>query len=250
MVQTHLDNKSPFLESYIEFSMPDQGSQMSTSVHVRDARTEEYVDSPTTQLCGGFTTMLGTYHYDIPKPSMGRHSSVSTLNFNHDRNSYEGMTSTSSGWLSTNNSERFDNYMKRDDVPPTASTSDGTSNSTHVGGFENEDDSESDAVLIWEPGAYGSEFALFFEPLSIPIELEDSEGCEDPNEDAEEDPRFRAYSPTTHIHNVDLSTEVGLEFVELPHKWSGHMSSSLDLGDLEVGKEFSTEDGFVAVVKR
>ncbi|KAK5825518.1 hypothetical protein PVK06_020360 [Gossypium arboreum] len=52
------------------------------------------------------------------------------------------------------------------------------------------------------------------------------------------------------MHNVDLFVEDGLEFVELPHKRLGNASSSLDSGDLVVGKEFSTIDGFIVVVKR
>ncbi|KAK5846172.1 hypothetical protein PVK06_002444 [Gossypium arboreum] len=52
------------------------------------------------------------------------------------------------------------------------------------------------------------------------------------------------------MHNVNLSIDDGFEFVELPHRRPGHASFSLDSGDLRVGNEFSTKDGFLTIVKR
>ncbi|KAH1129485.1 hypothetical protein J1N35_000863 [Gossypium stocksii] len=78
-------------------------------------------------------------------------------------------------------------------------------------------------------------------------EIEGSNG-KGPGDDEEKDPWFTLYLP--HMHNVDLSIDDGVEFAELPHRRSGQTISSLDSGDLEVGKEFSTEDGFIFIVKR
>lgn len=54
----------------------------------------------------------------------------------------------------------------------------------------------------------------------------------------------------THMHKRDLSAKGGLEFSKLPHRRLGHTSSSLDIDDLEVKKEFSSKDAFVVLVKR
>ncbi|KAK5775478.1 hypothetical protein PVK06_043373 [Gossypium arboreum] len=96
-----------------------------------------------------------------------------------------------------------------------------------------------------EPSVNGLEVALFFKLEPVPIEPEDGERGKYKEE---EDPRFMAYSPLTYMQNVDLSVNDELEFTELPHRKPSHASSSLDSGDLEVGKEFSTKDGFLAVV--
>ncbi|KAH1072936.1 hypothetical protein J1N35_025264 [Gossypium stocksii] len=106
------------------------------------------------------------------------------------------------------------------------STSEGISNLGDSGGVKNEEGTESDADLIWEPGVDGL------------------------GEDAKEDPRFKAYSLLTYMRNMDLSVENGLEFAKLPHRRLGHESSSLDSGDLKVGKEYSSKDGFFLIVKR
>ncbi|KAH1046618.1 hypothetical protein J1N35_037402 [Gossypium stocksii] len=89
MVQTHIDNGSPFLELYVEFSGIDEGPQRLTYVSIQEARTKEQAESLMTQLYGGFTALLRSSHYDIPKSSIGRHLSVSALDVNHNRRSTE-----------------------------------------------------------------------------------------------------------------------------------------------------------------
>ncbi|KAH1091452.1 hypothetical protein J1N35_018709 [Gossypium stocksii] len=64
-------------------------------------------------------------------------------------------------------------------------------------------------------------------PQPVPTEPEDGEGDSD---EEKEDLRFTVYSPPTHMHNVDLSTNDALEFPDLPHRMRGHTSSSLDSG--------------------
>ncbi|KAK5846150.1 hypothetical protein PVK06_002421 [Gossypium arboreum] len=49
------------------------------------------------------------------------------------------------------------------------------------------------------------------------------------------------YSSPTHMYNVDLFANDALEFPDLPHRRPGHTSSSLDSGELEVGKKFSNK---------
>ncbi|MFQ6658763.1 hypothetical protein Gotur_027886, partial [Gossypium turneri] len=118
---------------------------------------------------------------------------------------------------------------RRDDVLPMTSTGEETSYVTDDGGLE--DDSDMDPCR--EPGPDGVEVALFFEPEPIPTEPEDVEG----GSDEEEDPRFRAYSPLAHMHNVDLSANDALEFPNLPHQLRDHTSLVLDLGAFDVGNQ-------------
>ncbi|MFQ6661327.1 hypothetical protein Gotur_029525, partial [Gossypium turneri] len=75
-----------------------------------------------------------------------------------------------------------------------------------------EDDSDVDSPR--EPGPDGAEVGLFSEPEPIPTEPEDAER----SSDEEENPRFRAYSPPAHMHNVDLFADDTLEFLDLPHR--------------------------------
>ncbi|KAH1107971.1 hypothetical protein J1N35_011739 [Gossypium stocksii] len=77
MVQTYIDSGSLFLKLYVEFSRPYEGIRSSTSLPIREVRTVENADSP--------TTLLESSYYDILKSSMGRNSSVSTYDFNRGR---------------------------------------------------------------------------------------------------------------------------------------------------------------------
>ncbi|KAK5792573.1 hypothetical protein PVK06_033688 [Gossypium arboreum] len=52
------------------------------------------------------------------------------------------------------------------------------------------------------------------------------------------------------MHNVDLSQDDALEFPDLPHRRRDRTSSSLDSGELEVGKEFSNKDSFLDALKQ
>ncbi|KAH1114898.1 hypothetical protein J1N35_008276 [Gossypium stocksii] len=128
-----------------------------------------------------------------------------------------------------------------DDVLPTMSTSERSSNKEDVGGSENEDDNESDADPIGSPVPMAQKLYYFLNHYD--------EESEDPNENVENDPQFKTYSPPTHMHNVDLSVEDGLNFAKLPYRRLSHTSFSLDSRDLKVGKEFSTKDYFVVAVK-
>ncbi|KAH1046939.1 hypothetical protein J1N35_037723 [Gossypium stocksii] len=222
MVQTYIDSGSPFLKLYMKISRPDETPRASTSILVQETRTVENVDSPMTQLCvSGFDINFGQWVFNT-------------------WNTYMGMASTSRYWQSTNDSGCFNNYTRRDDVLLTTSTGEGTSSTIDVGGFENEDGNEFNTGPVREPDADISKFTLFSKLDHVATELKDGEE----GEDVEEDPRFTMYSPPTHMHNVNLSIEDGLEFAEIPYRRPDNASSSLDLGDLEVGKEFSTKDDF------
>ncbi|KAH1114667.1 hypothetical protein J1N35_008045 [Gossypium stocksii] len=130
-----------------------------------------------------------------------------------------------------------------DDVLPTMSTSERTSYIADVG--RSDDDFDVDPPQ--KPGANGAEVTLIFEPKPVPTEPEDGERG---SNEEEEYLRFTAYLPPAHMHNVDLSVDDALEFSNLPYKRLGHTSSSLNLGILEVGKDFSRKDGFLGALKQ
>ncbi|KAH1046549.1 hypothetical protein J1N35_037333 [Gossypium stocksii] len=52
-----------------------------------------------------------------------------------------------------------------------------------------------------------------------------------------------------HMRTVDLATEGGLEFSNLPHRRPGNATSSTNFGHLKVGMEFDSKDAFVGAVK-
>ncbi|KAK5775595.1 hypothetical protein PVK06_043501 [Gossypium arboreum] len=110
---------------------------------------------------------------------------------------------------------------RKDDVLLTKSTGEGTSFVADDSGS----DDESDVDPPREPDLDGTEVGLFSEPELIPTIPEDVEGGSD---EEEEDPRFRAYSPSAHMHNVDLSQNDALEFPDLPHRRRDRTSVSQD----------------------
>ncbi|XP_052885335.1 uncharacterized protein LOC128293829 [Gossypium arboreum] len=52
------------------------------------------------------------------------------------------------------------------------------------------------------------------------------------------------------MHNVDLSQDDALEFLDLPHKRFDRTSSSLDSGEIEVGRKFYNKDSFLTALKQ
>ncbi|KAH1113795.1 hypothetical protein J1N35_007173 [Gossypium stocksii] len=79
------------------------------------------------------------------------------------------------------------------------------------------------------------------------VEPEDEKGGLDKEE---EDPQFTAYSPLAHMHNIDISANDTLEFPDLPHRRRYSTSLSLDSGELEIGKDFSSKDSFLDALKQ
>ncbi|XP_016707059.1 uncharacterized protein [Gossypium hirsutum] len=158
-------------------------------------------------------------------------------------NTYWGTTSTTSGSQSTSDWGRYGTSTRRDYLLPTTSTGEGTSFVTDDGGSDDESDVDPPRV----PGPNGAEVTLFSEPKPTPTIPEDVEGSSD---EEEEDPQFMTYSPPAHMHNVDLSQDVALEFPDLPHRRRDRTSSSLDSGELEVGKVFSNKDSFLGALKQ
>ncbi|PPS12913.1 hypothetical protein GOBAR_AA07723 [Gossypium barbadense] len=128
-------------------------------------------------------------------------------------NTYWGMTSTSSGWQSTSDWRRCETSIRRGDVLPTTSTSEGTLYIAHDDGSD--DESDADPPQEATPG--GAKVALFSKLEPVPTIPEDVEGGSD---DEEEDPR------------------------------RDHTSFLLDSGELEVGKEFSNKDSFFSALKQ
>ncbi|KAH1097540.1 hypothetical protein J1N35_014461 [Gossypium stocksii] len=153
------------------------------------------------------------------------------------------MTSTSSGWQSTSDWGRYETFTRKDDVLLTTYTSEGTSYAVNDGGLDNEsnvDPSRSPTPMV-------QKLHFFSKPEPVPTEVEDVEKGSD---EEKEDPRFKVYSPLAHIHNVDLSVDNMLEFPDLPYKTRDRTSLSLDSGELKVGKEFSSKDSFLSVLKQ
>ncbi|PPS19891.1 hypothetical protein GOBAR_AA00678 [Gossypium barbadense] len=138
---------------------------------------------------------------------------------------------------------RYKISRRRDDVLLTTSTGEGASFVTDDDGL----DDESDVDPPREPGPDGAEVGLFSKPEPVPTILEDVERGSD---DDEEVSRFNSYSPSAHIHNVDLSQDDALKFPDLPHRRRDRTSLSLDLGEIEVGREFSNKDNFLAALKQ
>ncbi|KAH1121656.1 hypothetical protein J1N35_004816 [Gossypium stocksii] len=182
MVQTHIYSGSPYFELYAKFARAEEDPWRLTYVPVREARMEEQAKSPTTQLCVGFTALLESSHSDILESSMGRHSSISALDFICGRESTKQLGFGGDFGY-------FDNDKRKDDVLPTTSIDEGTFNPRDVGGVENEDGIEFDTDPIQEPATDGSKFALFSELQPVLTEPEDG-GSDDkgPGEDAEENP--------------------------------------------------------------
>ncbi|KAK5785730.1 hypothetical protein PVK06_040345 [Gossypium arboreum] len=87
----------------------------------------------------------------------------------------------------------------------------------------------------------------FFELEPVPTIPEDVEGGSD---EEEEDLRFKVYSPSAHMHNVDLSQDDALEFPDLPHRRHDRTSSSSDSSEIEVGREFSNKGSFLTALKQ
>lgn len=138
-------------------------------------------------------------------------------------------------------------HTRNDDVLPMTSTGNGTSTMVDVCGLEDEDDNDSDVDPPPEPDVNGSKVALFFKSEPVSIEPKDDEGDLDKEE---EYPQFMPYSPSAHMCNVDLLTDVSLDFPDLPQKRCDHKSLSLDSGDLEVSREFSSMVSFLSALNQ
>ncbi|MFQ6659501.1 hypothetical protein Gotur_028378, partial [Gossypium turneri] len=116
---------------------------------------------------------------------------------------------------------------RRDDVLPTTSTGERTSDAADNGGLEY----DSDVDPPREPGPDGAEVGLFSEPEPILTEPEDAEK----SSDEEKNLQFRAYSSPAHMHNVDLSADDALEFPDLLYWLRDCTSSGIDLSKFKVG---------------
>ncbi|KAH1098760.1 hypothetical protein J1N35_015681 [Gossypium stocksii] len=131
----------PILELYAEFGNIGEGKWRSISFPIRKVGAKEEAESPSTWLCSGFTTLLESSHYDIPESSIGKHSSVPSLDFYSDKqnvqqsspmfypgNTYKGMSSSFIDWQSAGDFGCTVSYTRKDDVLPTTSIGKGTSN--------------------------------------------------------------------------------------------------------------------------
>lgn len=91
---------------------------------------------------------------------------------------------------------------------------------------------------------------LFPKPEQVLIEPETCGFDEDGSNNASNlDLRFKTYESPLYMHNVDLSANGGLEFLQLPHIRLDHASSSSNVRVLEVGMEYPSKDAFLATLK-
>ncbi|KAK5802645.1 hypothetical protein PVK06_030256 [Gossypium arboreum] len=196
MVQTHLASRAPYIELYVQFASPND----TFAAAVR----KEYMTPARHSISGLHNTEPPVFGSGMEYTTPARHS-VSGWDMHlggsmfDAGNTYWGTTSTYSARQSTSNWGRYETPRRRDDVLPMTSIGEGTSYVADDGGL----DDEFDVDPPLEPGRDGTEVGLFSESEPIPIEPEDVEG----GSDEEEDPRFRAYSPPAHMHNVDLSAD-------------------------------------------
>ncbi|KAK5793813.1 hypothetical protein PVK06_034971 [Gossypium arboreum] len=244
MVQTNLASGSPYLELYVQFSSPNEAFTTSTSTVVR----EEYTTPTQHSVSGKQNTKAPVFGGSMKYTTAARHL-VSGWDMHlggsmfDARNTYSGMTSTSSGWQSTSDWGRYEMPTRRDNLLPTTSTDEGTSYVADDSGLDDEFDMDPPR----EPDPNSAEVTLFSEPELVTIVPEDGEGGSD---EEEEDLLFKVYSPPAHMHNIDLSTDDTLEFPNLPHRRRDRTSSSLDSGELEVDKDFSNKDSFLGALKQ
>ncbi|XP_052477417.1 uncharacterized protein LOC128032742 [Gossypium raimondii] len=217
MVQTHLTSGAPYIELYVQFTSLNDA--VATGVR------EEYATPARLSVSGLQNTKQPMFGSGVEYTTLARHSvggwdmHVGGSMFDAG-NTYWGTASTFTSWQSTSNWGHYEMPKRRDNVLPTMSTGEETLYVTDDGDLEY--DSNVDPPR--EPMTDGDEVGLFSESEPIPTEPEDVEG----GSDEEEDPRFRAYSPSCHMHNVDLSADDALEFPNLPHRLHDHTSSVLD----------------------
>ncbi|KAH1106996.1 hypothetical protein J1N35_010764 [Gossypium stocksii] len=146
---------------------------------------------------------------------------------------------------------------RTNDVLTTTCTSDGTSNPGHATrfgneqGVENKEGSKIDNDLIREARPDGLKIVLFSKLEPVPTEPKESgSDSEGPNNVGGSNLNLKPYVSPSHMYNADLHAEGRLEFPKLLHKKPRLTSSLLNVGDLQVGMEFSSKDAFVAVVKQ
>ncbi|KAH1031892.1 hypothetical protein J1N35_044066 [Gossypium stocksii] len=235
MVQTHFDSGLPYLELYVQFSSPNEALATSKSIVIR----EEYTTPTRYYVSGRQNTKAPISGGSIEYTTHALHS-VSGWDMHlggsifDTRNTYWGMKSTSSCWQSTSDWGHYETSTRRDDVLSTMFTGKGTSFVADDGELED----ESDVDPPRDPGLNGAEVALFSESEPISTESKDSEGVQMKKKKIHDLLR-------THLQPNDA-----LEFPDLPHRRHDHTSSSLDSDDLKVGKEFSSKDSFLGVLKQ
>ncbi|KAH1082540.1 hypothetical protein J1N35_022301 [Gossypium stocksii] len=76
IISSHYSSRNVVMKLHVEFTEANRSDPFSTTI-VANMRTEAKEESSTTQLCGGFTSILQSNYYDVPKISMGKHLLVS-----------------------------------------------------------------------------------------------------------------------------------------------------------------------------
>ncbi|KAK5812188.1 hypothetical protein PVK06_027604 [Gossypium arboreum] len=81
IISSHVSIGNVVIELYVKFNEADRSSPSLTSV-VTNTGIEVQAESPTIQLCNGFSGFLQSSYYDVPKTSIDRHSLVSGIDLN------------------------------------------------------------------------------------------------------------------------------------------------------------------------
>ncbi|KAH1121307.1 hypothetical protein J1N35_004467, partial [Gossypium stocksii] len=124
VISSHCLNRNVVIKLYVEFAEVD-GAGLSSATVAANVGIEAEAKIPTTSFCSGFTSLLQSSYYDVPKTSMGRHSSVFEID---GGNTYTEGLSTYTGSQSAADFIRYLGYKRTDDLLPTIGSDESTSN--------------------------------------------------------------------------------------------------------------------------
>ncbi|KAH1107298.1 hypothetical protein J1N35_011066 [Gossypium stocksii] len=144
VISLHILSRNIIIELYVKFAKVDRSGPPLTSV-VRNAGTEVQAESPTTQLCGGFSGFLQSDYYDIPRTSIGRHSLISGIDLNFEDqfqsgSSYTGGSLTYIGHQPEDYSSRHMDYRRIDNILLSTRVDEGMSNTVLEGDNKSADE--------------------------------------------------------------------------------------------------------------
>ncbi|KAH1107349.1 hypothetical protein J1N35_011117 [Gossypium stocksii] len=89
IISSYTKIENTVIELYVEFVNTDASGPSSTSISVNTG-TETEAESPTTGLCCGFSGLLQSGYYNVPKTSIGKQSSISNIDLNFWVNTSQG----------------------------------------------------------------------------------------------------------------------------------------------------------------
>ncbi|KAH1091467.1 hypothetical protein J1N35_018724 [Gossypium stocksii] len=81
VISSYIERENVVIELYVKFVDADGSGPSSTTV-TANTGIEVEVESSTTILCSGFSSILQSGYYNVPETSIGRHLSVSKSDLN------------------------------------------------------------------------------------------------------------------------------------------------------------------------